>query len=383
MITSDPSRRSSIRCFARKAGRMILIFVSILLACILILVGFVQLQSPGKPSPYVDGSGKTLPNSLSEKVRVDINGVEQGMFIKSKDVSHPVLLYLHGGMPDYFLTEKYPTGLEDPFIVCYWEQRGTGLSYDPNAPRDAINTEQMISDTLAVTNYLRQRFGKEKIYLMGHSGGSVFGIQAAARAPELYYAYIGEAQITDQLESERLAYEYMLAQYKANGNQKMVQRLEAAPVTLEGGTPAGYLALRDEAMHPLGIGTMHTMNSVFTGLFLPSWLNHDYTLAEKLNFWRAKAQSGASVMWPELTSTDLRKQTPELAIPVYFFEGIYDYTCSYTLAKSYYQSLKAPVKGFYTFAQSAHSPMFEEPEKMQQILREDVLAGANRLADAD
>ncbi len=359
------------------------IVVSILLACILILVGFLRLQSPGKPAPYVDANGKSLPNSLSEKVRVDINRVEQGMFLKSKDVSHPVLLYLHGGMPDYFLTEKYPTGLEDLFTVCYWEQRGAGISYDPNAPRDAINTEQMISDTLAVTHYLRQRFGKEKLYLMGHSGGSFFGIQAAARAPELYFAYIGQAQMTDQLESERLAYEYMLAQFKANGNQKMVQRLEAAPVTLEGGTPAAYLALRDGAMHPLGIGTMHTMKSVITGLVLPSWLSRDYTLAEKFNFWRAKAQAGASALWPELISTDLRQQTPELAIPVYFFEGLYDYTVSYTLAKSYYQSLKAPVKGFYTFAQSAHCPMFEEPKKMQQIIREDVLAGANRLADAD
>ena len=45
-------------------------------------------------------------------------------------------------------------------------------------------------------------------------------------------------------------------------------------------------------------------------------------------------------------------------------------------------SLQAPVKGFYTFERSAHSPMFEEPEKTLTILREDVLAGANRLADA-
>ncbi len=82
--------------------------------------------------------------------------------------------------------------------------------------------------------------------------------------------------------------------------------------------------------------------------------------------------------WP----ASCARATEELAIPVYFFEGIYDYTCSYTLAKSDYQSLKAPAKGLYTFAQSAHSPMFEEPEKMQQILRKDVLAGANRLADA-
>ncbi len=65
-----------------------------------------------------------------------------------------------------------------------------------------------------------------------------------------------------------------------------------------------------------------------------------------------------------------------------FFHGRYDYTCSYTLAKSYFEKLKAPLKGFYTFEQSAHSPAFEEPEKMQKILVNDVLVGANNLADA-
>jgi pimeloyl-ACP methyl ester carboxylesterase len=360
---------------------MILIFISILTACLLILVGFLLLQSPGKPRPFLDQSGKVLPDSLSEKVFVEINGVRQGMFIKSKDISHPVLLYLHGGMPDYFLDEKYPTGLENDFTVVWWEQRGAGLSYDPHLK--TITQEQLISDTLALTDYLRDRFGKDKIYLMGHSGGSFIGIQAAARAPERYYAYIGEAQMVDQLRSEYLAYGYMLAQFKANGNMKMVHKLEAVPVTLTGGIPTGYLALRDGAMHPLGIGTMHTMKSVLTGLFLPSWLSRDYTLAEKINLWRGKAAAGASVIWPTLTSTDLSEKIPELALPVYFFEGIYDYTVSYTLAKSYFQSLKAPVKGFYTFSRSAHSPMFEEPEKMQQILREDVFSGANWLADAD
>jgi pimeloyl-ACP methyl ester carboxylesterase len=362
---------------------MILIFVSILAACILLLVGFLLYQSPGKPKPFLDQNGNALPGSLSEKVFVEINGVRQGMFIKSKDISHPVLLYLHGGMPDYFLSEKYPTGLEEDFTVVWWEQRGAGLSYHSGLTSQMVTAEQLISDTLALTHTLRDRFGQDKIYLLGHSGGSFIGIQAAARAPELYHAYIGEAQMVDQLQSEYLAYEYMLAQFKANGNTKMVKKLEANPVTLSGGIPAGYLVLRDAAMHPLGIGTMHTMKSVFTGLFLPSWLSRDYTLAEKVNLWRGKAAAGASVIWPTLTSTDLSEKIPELDLPVYFFEGLYDYTVSYTLAKSYYQGLKAPVKGFYTFAQSAHSPMFEEPGKMQQILREDVLAGANSLADAD
>ncbi len=47
----------------------------------------------------------------------DINGVKQGMFIKSKNDKNPGLLYLHGGMLDYFLSEQYPTGLEDYFTV--------------------------------------------------------------------------------------------------------------------------------------------------------------------------------------------------------------------------------------------------------------------------
>jgi pimeloyl-ACP methyl ester carboxylesterase len=98
--------------------------------------------------------------------------------------------------------------------------------------------------------------------------------------------------------------------------------------------------------------------------------------------WRAKSVSGVSLLWDKILAADLAKQLPELDLPVYFFHGIYDYTCSYPLAKAYFEKLKAPVKGFCTFEHSAHSPIFEEPEKSLKILREDVLAGTNRLAKA-
>ncbi len=92
-------------------------------------------------------------------------------------------------------------------------------------------------------------------------------------------------------------------------------------------------------------------------------------------------RSGVSILWDKILVTDLAKQVPELDIPVYFFHGIYDYTVSYPLAKAYFDTLKAPMKGFYTFEQSAHSPMFEEPAKVQRILQADVLAGLTNLAD--
>ena len=356
--------------------------ISVLLAGSLLLVGVLLAWSyPGKPKPFVDQNGRPLAGGISEKVFLDINGVREGMFIKGKDVKNPVLLYLHGGMPDYFLTEKYPTGLEGYFTVVWWEQRGSGISYSPDIPRGSITLDQMISDTLAVTNYLRQRFGQEKIYLMGHSGGTFIGIEAAARHPELYRAYIGVAQMSHQLKSEKIAYDYMLQQFKANGDTKMVQQLEATPVTMEGGTPRGYDLIRDQAMHSLGIGTMHDMRSIVSGIILPSFQSHDYTLGEKINMWRGKATSGIASLWGEMTLIDLSTQVTELKVPVYFFSGIYDYTVNYSLAKDYFEKLKAPVKGFYTFEHSAHSPIFEEPEKVQKIVREDILTGKNNLAD--
>ncbi len=110
--------------------------------------------------------------------------------------------------------------------------------------------------------------------------------------------------------------------------------------------------------------------------------SREYTLGEKVNMWRGKSRSGISIIWDKMINTDLSQQVLKLDLPVYFFEGIYDYICSYTEAKSYFEKLQAPIKGFYTFEQSAHSPLFEEPEKMGRILQEDVLAGTNRLADA-
>jgi pimeloyl-ACP methyl ester carboxylesterase len=375
--------KSSIQSFARKVKGTMMIVISTLSVGILIFIGVLFAMSPGAPEPFLDENGKPLAGSISEKLFVDINGVKQGMFIKSKDASNPVLLFIHGGpgMPEYWLTQYYPTGLEDHFTVVWWEQRGAGISYSADIPPETMTAEQFVDDTIEVTNYLRDRFGQEKIYLMAHSWGSYIGIQAAAREPDLYYSYIGVGQISHQIESEQLAYQYALAYYKENGNANMVRKLEAAPPTLTVPLPVAYDALRDTYMHSAGIGTTREMNSVVTGIFLPSWQFREYTLGEKLNLWRGKIFSRSFGLWDKMQITDLTQQVTKLDIPVYFLHGTYDYTCAYPLAKEYFEKIEAPVKGFYSFDQSAHSPMFEQPEKVQRILLEDVLKGMNNLAD--
>jgi pimeloyl-ACP methyl ester carboxylesterase len=207
---------------SRTLRRGMLMGLAVLLLSVLAALGLLLIVSPGTPKPLVDDRGKPLAAGISEKVFVSINGVEQGMFIQGRNAGNPILLYLHDGLPDHFLNDRYPTGLEAIFTIVWWEQRGSGLSFHAHMAPQSLNPEQLIDDTLALTKHLRARFAQDKIFLMGRSGGTFFGIQAAARAPELYHAYIAVAQISNQLESERLAHRYMLARYKADGNRHVL-----------------------------------------------------------------------------------------------------------------------------------------------------------------
>ncbi len=340
--------------------------------------------SPGQPAPLVGRNNQLISGSISERVFINVNGTRQGMFIQSVDRSNPVILFLHGGpgIPTFFLNTTYPTGLEQDFTVVWWEQRGAGLSYSHDIPTDSMTTKQLIADTVTVTNYLRQRFGQDKIYLLGHSWGSFLGIQVAAEAPELFHAYIGMAQISHQLRSEVIAHDYLLKQYRSFGDDEMVRKLEAAKVSLEEGTSDEWMSIRDEAMHKLGVGTTHDMHSVITGIFFPVWRCQAYTIREKINIWRGKALS-RSFLWNEVLHTDLSTKVNQSEIPVYFFVGLHDYTANRELARQYFDRIKSPLKGFYTFQNSAHSPLFEEPLLARKILAHDVLGKTNQLADGD
>jgi len=358
----------------KKVIRYMLITLSAVLIGILVFVSVFLAYSPGNVEPFLDENEKVLPGSISEKIWVNIGGIQQGMFIRGKNSKNPVLLFLHGGpgLPEYAISRKYPTILEDLFTVCWWEQRGAGLSYNPKIPLETMTFEQLKSDTKEVTTYLRKRFGQEKIYLMGHSAGTFIAIQVAAENPEYYFSYIAMSQITNQLESEKLAYQYMVEQFTKQGDKRMLKRFAKYPIT-KINTPS-YYVMRDAPMHKLGIGTTHKMKSVMNGVFWPIMFHKEYTLTEKINIWRGKAFcTNTAKLWSKLVATDITKQVEKLTIPVYFFEGVYDYTVSYTLAKAYFDKLDAPLKAFYTFDQSAHSPLFEEPELMRRILEEDVL----------
>lgn len=88
---------------------------------------------------------------------MDVNGAPNVFFINSRNIDNPVLLLVSSGSgtDDYVFTDKYKDmRLEYDFTLVYWDYRWMCIAYD---------------DTQKVTEYLKERFNKEKIYIMGFS----------------------------------------------------------------------------------------------------------------------------------------------------------------------------------------------------------------------
>ena len=82
-----------------------------------------------------------------------------------------------------------------------------------------------------------------------------------------------------------------------------------------------------------------------------------------------------------LANDDLRKIVTNLEVPTYFFSGVFDYTVNYEMSEEYLKQIDVPIKGFYLFDNSAHSPILKEPNKVAQIIKTDILSSTNTLAD--
>lgn len=361
-------------------GRRVLKMVGGLLGVVLIIclvyIGYYWIKSPGKMIQYTDENGNVLENSIASKEYVEINGTKLGMIIKSRDLSHPVLLFLHGGvgLPEYAMTWEHPTGLEEHFTVVWIEQRCAGLSFDSKIKPEEITTEQSVSDAIEVSKYLCKRFNTEKIYLMAHSGGTHTGLRAVSKAPELYHAYIGMSQIIDHQKSRELAYNYMINYFTEQGEMNKVKKLEAVY-----GKP-GYGKIEQKFMCEAGIETTRTAQSQYQAIFLPTMESPEYTLGEKINLWRGLILNKKSPLSDDSHSSKLDELNTKFEVPIYFVAGKYDYICPAELVKEYFDRIEAPMKGFYLFEESAHSPLFEEPDKVVAVLEEDVKQGKNELS---
>ncbi|MFC4403785.1 alpha/beta fold hydrolase [Gracilibacillus xinjiangensis] len=303
---------------------------------------------------------------------VTIDGHKNGLFIETTDYQNPVLLFLHGGpgFPQYPIIRQSELSWEKDFTVCYWEQRGTGMSYN-SSTQGKLTLETLISDAVNITNYLREKFNSKKIYICGHSFGTLLGSIVASRYPQYFHAYIGVSQIGRHFESNQRTYDFLLETAIKIGDKKAEKDIRSVMFDRDFYKNQGYRRILGRYLNKFGGGTKRTGYSNWQGI-KDLFTCRKYSWKERFNIPRGIFYS-YDALGETMAKAEAAIMAPRYDVPVFLMHGIYDYQTSYKEAKRFYEKIEAPSKKFYTFENSAHSPFLEEKERFAVILETDVL----------
>jgi pimeloyl-ACP methyl ester carboxylesterase len=314
-------------------------------------------------------------HGLAVLEQVPVNETRQWVLIRSENDAHPVVLFLHGGPGTSQLTQmrKNTQPLERYFTVVNWDQRRAAKSFAAGRDGARMTMGQFVDDVIDLSTYLATRFDKKKILLVGHSWGSVIGMLAASRRPDLFSAYIGIGQMSRMAESELISYEWTLEQAKKTTDRSSVAKLkEIGPPPYTGSKWRSKFLTERRILGKHG-GEYYGSKSGAFGVVLENLVfSREYTMLDRINFFRGIFQS-VKALYPELSRTDLFVEVPEVKIPVYFCLGRHDYEVPSVLSAKYFEVLKAPRKQLVWFENSAHLPNTEEKDKFNEFIISTVL----------
>jgi pimeloyl-ACP methyl ester carboxylesterase len=240
--------------------------------------------------------------------------------------------------------------------VAYVDQRGAGRSFDRAADPARLTVAQHLEDLEAVINDLRQSYAKEKIYLVGHSWGTVLGLLYAKAHPKSVAAVINAAPVVSFSEQQRREYEFNLAEAKRRSESDTVGELRKLGVppyetvdkvyALERITTR-YGGVDFEPRNRLGIAVRGVLLGLATPWEIPRFIEGLHVTQR--------------AMHAELLGVDMRKKVNALDVPLLFFLGRHDRHVDAALAADYFETLRAPKKVLHWFERSAHNVPFDEP----------------------
>jgi len=263
--------------------------------------------------------------------------------------------------------------LEADFVVIEWDQRGSGKSAASIQTAAAMNLGQLVADTIELTENLTQRFGKRPLIIAGHSWGSVLGLMAVQRRPDLYSAFISTGLIANFAEGQRVAYRFLLAESERRGARKALADLTGLGAPPYAGTDGSSKWKR--CARWLGeFGAVWHSSEKFDRV---GWMlsSIEYSWPEKLRFSRAAARC-FDLLYADLLSVNLIESVRQVEVPVFFAEGRYDQMAPVEVAERYFSGLIAPAKEWVLFENSAHFPHWEERERFHKLLVDTVLPAA-------
>jgi len=336
----------------------------LVLCCLMVfmLIFSIFSQITTKTPPILDEQGEVMEGSISEITKIELNGRKEWISIRGQNKENPVLLFLAGGPggSQMAAVRHDLAELEKQFVVVNWDQPGSGKSYYA-ADKNTLVVDDYIEDGLGLTEYLCNRFGKDKIYVVGESWGSAFGIFLASERPDRYHAVIGTGQMVDFLETELMDYDKALEIAEKKRDHDKIKKLKANgrppyfgdDVTWNSAEYINYLSNHMSNNPKIQNNGYNTFRDIFSP---------EYGIIDKINFFRGIISTFNHV-YPQLYDIDLREDYKKLEVPVYFFLGRHDINAPTSLVEEYYDIVDAPDKEIVWFEHSGHNPWINESDK--------------------
>ena len=335
--------------------------VGVAITMLALTIGFVALRPASTRA--IDG-----PDAIATLEHVLLGGVEQTLLVRGQDRAAPVLLYLHGG-PGFShlpMAPGYSDELEKHFVVVHWDQRGAGASCE-GTDWDELHLDRVVADTIELSEQLASRFGGHgRIVLLGHSWGSVVGVLAVQKRPDLYHAYVGLGQLVNGRQNELLSYEWVMSEAERRNDTEALDQLGAISPPY-----ADFEELGVQRSRLMAYGGSFYAEDRFSSLIWPLLFGPEYTLKTRLSFPRCMEDS-IGALWDELGEIDFPSQVPRLDVPVFFFTGRHDWNTPHPLVEAWAETLEAPHVEMVWFEDAGHMIPMEVPAEFQRKLIDEV-----------
>jgi pimeloyl-ACP methyl ester carboxylesterase len=314
-----------------------------------------------------------VETGVDEGIYVSLGGMEQYVLVRSMDTDNPVIIYLHGGpsSPDTYATYSFSDDLVDEYTVIAWDQRGCGRTYFHNINTDPENTsvsfEQAKEDLDELVDYARERFGKEKVIILGHSYGTILGSEYALEHPDKVSAYIAAAQVLSLEETDIYSYEDALQKAIEAGDDTS-DMIKAFEQFQKSGLLIDQLRLRSlvSVYHSVDVSDKEAWMAITSPYFGVDDFRWFFKQLDDLEDYISLNQQ----LFDYTMAFDVYNNGLTYEMPVYFISESCDWICPVDSVKEYSEAITAPEVRLELVEGCGHGVQYSDSEEFANIVRE-------------
>lgn len=293
---------------------------------------------------------------------VQINDIKQ-FFLHYPSESDFVILFLHGGPGQSEAQLSYKTVLDSgKFGVVYYDQRGTGKTQAKNkSKKNTITIDGLLSDLKETVKYVRDKYPNKKLILLGHSWGSILGLEYIKENTDTIDAYVGMGQVVSFKGGEKVAYEhcYSLASGK---DKKKLLKIKDYPNSITSEN------VNDKCPKFRKIQAKYNLTGYSDGSFkLVKIFMKSPIFSFKDILQMAKAMKVNVNLLKYLAEYDTSDYI-KFRIPTYFICGENDWQVPSVVAEKYYDAISAPDKKIYRIRDAGHLTDLDNPIEYNDAL---------------